>query len=47
MTRFEFEKLVSGAVATLPRHIRDAMDNVAFVIEQEARPAYRDIKGCF
>jgi len=37
MTRFKFEKLVREAIALLPRHIRDALDNVAFVIEQNPR----------
>ena len=38
MARFEFEKLVHDAIAKLPRRIRDAMDNVAFVVEEEPRP---------
>jgi predicted Zn-dependent protease with MMP-like domain len=33
-----FEQLVREAVGVLPRHIKDAMDNVAFVIEDEPRP---------
>lgn len=37
MIKFEFEKLVRGAIEAMPRHIRDAMDNVAFVIEKETR----------
>ncbi|OGY41196.1 MAG: hypothetical protein A2Y82_02000 [Candidatus Buchananbacteria bacterium RBG_13_36_9] len=37
MTRFEFEKLVHDAITLLPCHIRDAMDNVSFVIERDPR----------
>ncbi len=37
MTRFEFEKLVCDAIALMPRHIQEAMDNVSFVIEQNPR----------
>ena len=36
MARFEFEKLVRDAIVKLPRRIRDAMDNVAFVVEKES-----------
>ena len=36
MARLEFEKLVREALAKLPRRIRDAMDNVAFVVEKES-----------
>jgi predicted Zn-dependent protease with MMP-like domain len=37
MDRDEFEKLVAEAIAALPLTIRQAFDNVGFVIEDRAR----------
>lgn len=33
MTRAEFEQHVAAALATIPEHFRDAMQNVAIVVE--------------
>lgn len=35
MTRTQFETLVSDALATIPRRFRDAMNNLAIVVEDE------------
>ncbi len=35
MKREAFERLVSGALATIPRRFRDAMANLAIVVEDE------------
>lgn len=37
MQKDRFEKLVRGAVEELPGKIKEAMENVAFVVEGEAR----------
>ena len=37
MRRKKFEQLVTNAISALPEHGRRAMDNVAFVVEREAR----------
>jgi predicted Zn-dependent protease with MMP-like domain len=42
MTRREFEALVAEAVRTIPRRFRDAMRNVAVVVEDEPSPALRE-----
>jgi predicted Zn-dependent protease with MMP-like domain len=38
MTRDAFERAVSGALATIPRRFRDAMTNIAIVVEEEPSP---------
>lgn len=38
MSKREFEKLVKEAIISLPKHIRDKMDNVAIVIENKPSP---------
>lgn len=35
MTREKFRRLVDEALATIPRNFRDAMSNIAIVIEQD------------
>lgn len=35
MTREKFRRLVDEALATIPGHFRDAMQNIAIVVEQE------------
>ncbi|TSC76728.1 MAG: hypothetical protein G01um101433_696 [Parcubacteria group bacterium Gr01-1014_33] len=42
MERSEFEQYIREAVAALPDFAKDALENVAFVIEDEARPV-RDL----
>ena len=37
MDKFEFEKLVSEAISTMPSHIQKAIDNVVFVVESKSR----------
>lgn len=37
MKKTDFEQLISKAISALPEHGRKAMDNVAFVVEKEAR----------
>lgn len=37
MKKNDFEQLISEAISALPEHGRKAMDNVAFVVEKEAR----------
>ena len=37
--REKFERLVSDALATIPRRFRDAMSNLAIVVEDEPSPA--------
>lgn len=37
MNKNDFEQLISEAISALPEHGRKAMDNVAFVVEKEAR----------
>ena len=40
MKHSDFEKLVKKAVMALPKRIREKMDNVAIVIENESSPNY-------
>ena len=42
MKRERFEKLVERALRTIPRRFRDAMTNVAVVVEDEPSPALLD-----
>ena len=35
MTRHEFERCVTQALATIPKRFRDAMENLAIVVEDE------------
>ena len=37
MKKNNFEQLINEAISALPEHGRKAMDNVAFVVEKEAR----------
>ena len=37
MKKNDFDQLIREAISTLPEHGRRAMDNVAFVVEREAR----------
>jgi predicted Zn-dependent protease with MMP-like domain len=37
--RSRFEKHVAEALASIPRHFRDAMQNIAIVVEDEPSPA--------
>ena len=39
MTREQFKTLVDEALASIPEHFREAMQNIAIVIEQEPTPA--------
>jgi predicted Zn-dependent protease with MMP-like domain len=38
MTRSEFEAQVAAALATIPKRFRDAMSNIAIVVEDEPTP---------
>ena len=38
MTRADFEAVVAGALKTIPRRFRDAMANIAIVVEDEPSP---------
>jgi predicted Zn-dependent protease with MMP-like domain len=40
--REKFEKLVAEALASIPRRFRDAMSNLAIVVEDEPDPALLD-----
>lgn len=42
MTRKAFERLVERALGTIPRRFRDAMTNVAVVVEDEPSPDLLD-----
>jgi predicted Zn-dependent protease with MMP-like domain len=42
MQRREFEKLVETALATIPQNFRDAIANVAIVVEDEPSPELLD-----
>jgi predicted Zn-dependent protease with MMP-like domain len=42
MRRREFEKLVEAALATIPRDFRDAIANMAIVVEDEPSPELLD-----
>ena len=37
MKKNDFERLIREAISALPEHGRKAMDNVAFIVEREAR----------
>ncbi len=37
MKRDHFEQLILEVIAVLPRHIREVLNNVAFVVEQKPR----------
>ena len=39
MTRAQFERHVAEALASIPRQFRDAMQNIAIVVEDEPSPA--------
>ena len=39
MTRTEFERHVTDALATIPKRFRSAMRNIAIVVEEEPSPA--------
>ncbi len=41
MDRERFEQSIRNAILEVPKRIRDAMDNVAFVVEDEVRSARR------
>ena len=45
MTRAEFERHVSEALATIPRRFRTAMRNIAIVVEEEPDAALLDEMG--
>src|SRR5436305_8838690 len=38
MKRAEFERLVADALASIPRRFRDALQNIAIVVEDEPPP---------
>jgi predicted Zn-dependent protease with MMP-like domain len=38
MTRADFDQYVAGALASIPRRFRDAMQNIAIVVEDEPAP---------
>jgi predicted Zn-dependent protease with MMP-like domain len=42
MNQIDFEKLVEKAIAALPEHIREKMENVAIVVEQS--PSDKDLQ---
>ena len=42
MRREQFEKLVAEALGSIPRRFRDAMSNIAIVVEGEPEPALLD-----
>jgi predicted Zn-dependent protease with MMP-like domain len=41
VTRTEFEQQVTEALSTIPRRFRDAMRNIAIVVEDEPAPVLR------
>ncbi len=45
MTREEFRSLVDEALGTIPDHFREAMSNIAIVIEDEPSPAQLEDVG--
>ena len=45
MRRREFEMLVEEALATIPKNFRDAIANMAIVVEDEPSPALLDEVG--
>ena len=45
MRRREFEQLVEEALATIPKDFRDAIANMAIVVEDEPSPALLDEVG--
>lgn len=45
MTREAFERLVADALATIPRRFRDAMTNLAIVVEDDPSPDLLDDMG--
>lgn len=45
MTRAEFEREVATALRTIPREFRDAMRNIAIVVEDEPAEALLDEMG--
>ena len=42
MRRADFERLVADALASIPRRFRDAMHNIAIVVEDEPSPDLLD-----
>jgi predicted Zn-dependent protease with MMP-like domain len=45
MSRKRFEKHVADALASIPRRFRDAMQNIAIVVEDEPSPELLDEMG--
>jgi predicted Zn-dependent protease with MMP-like domain len=45
MTRARFQRLVDEALETIPLHFRDAMDNIAIVVEDAPTPDVLDEVG--
>lgn len=45
MRRDRFERHVADALASIPRHFRDALRNIAIVVEEEPDPALLDEMG--
>lgn len=45
MSESDFEKLVEKAMASLPKHIQKAIDNIAIVVEK--RPADHSLLGLY
>ncbi|MGC4083806.1 MAG: metallopeptidase family protein [Vicinamibacterales bacterium] len=45
MTRAEFERAVADALTTIPRRFRDAMQNIAIVVEAEPAQELLDEMG--
>jgi predicted Zn-dependent protease with MMP-like domain len=45
VTRRELEEYIREAIAALPPNIREALENVAFVVEEE--PEDRDLLGLY
>jgi predicted Zn-dependent protease with MMP-like domain len=43
--RDQFERHVADALASIPRHFRDALRNIAIVVEEEPDPALLDEMG--
>lgn len=47
MDRDKFEKYINKAILTIPKPLRDKIENLAFVIEEEPRPKELKERGIF
>lgn len=45
MNLLQFEKEITKAIIEVPKHLRDKIDNLAFVVETQVRPASLKERG--